>query len=93
MASPERIRKTTVLVSIAVMVACEPVMNTISHEKASTTTVRIAVAIFESVFFIPHLARIEVTPANRADKKANAIHIAYGHLQSQSITIASIIAP
>ena len=53
----------------------EPTTKTISHEKASTTTVLIAVATVESVFLIPHFARIEVSPAKRADAKAKKIHI------------------
>jgi hypothetical protein len=43
--------------------------------KISTITVRMAVATFESVFLIPIFARIAVIPANRADPKANKIHI------------------
>ena len=36
----------------------------------STTTVRNAVAISESVFFMPYFARIEVIPAKNADMTA-----------------------
>ncbi len=45
-------------------------MNTISHEKARTTIVRIAVATVESVFRMPHLANTAVKPANSADPNA-----------------------
>jgi hypothetical protein len=38
-----------------------------SHENNNTTTVRIAVATFESVFLIPHFARIAVIPAKNED--------------------------
>ena len=55
----------------------EPVINTIIQEKTSTTTVLTAVATSESVSFIPHLARIEVSPANKADIKAITSHIKY----------------
>ena len=37
------------------------------HEKIRTTTVRTAIATVESVFLIPHFARIEVTPAKNAE--------------------------
>ena len=55
------------------MVDCEPTINTIIHEKKSTTIVLIAVATVESVFLIPHFARIEVTPAKIADKTAKEL--------------------
>ena len=50
------------------MVVCDPTTNTMSHENARTTIVRSAVARSESVFLIPHLARIEVSPAKTAEK-------------------------
>ncbi len=34
-----------------------------------------AVATFESVFLIPHLAKIDVSPANIAEPNAKNIHI------------------
>ena len=37
------------------------------QEKISTIMVRIAVATVESVFRIPHFARIDVTPAKNAE--------------------------
>ena len=46
-----------------------------SQEKKSTIMVRMAVATVESVFRMPHLARIEVTPAKRADKSAKSTHM------------------
>ena len=55
--------------------SCEPTTNTISQEKSSTTMVRTAVATVESVLRMPHLARIAVMPAKKAEPKANKIHI------------------
>jgi hypothetical protein len=52
-------------------------MKTISHEKSKTITVRIAVATCESVFFIPHLAKIDVIPAKNADPNAKSSHITF----------------
>ena len=40
-----------------------------------TTIVRNAVATWESVFLIPHLAKIDVIPANKADPNAYKTHI------------------
>ena len=57
------------------MEPCEWDRNTISHEKSSTTTVRIAVATEESVFRMPHFARIAVIPAKKAEAKAKNNHI------------------
>ena len=51
------------------------VLKTINHEKIKTTIVRNAVATWESVFLIPHLARIDVIPANKADPNAYKTHI------------------
>lgn len=45
---------------------CEPTTNTISQEKASTTTVRMAVATVESVSRMPHFAKTAVKPAKSA---------------------------
>ena len=52
---------------------CDPTINTIIHENIKTTIVRSAVARSESVFLIPHFAKIEVNPANTADKTAAVI--------------------
>ena len=49
------------------MVGPEPTIHIISHEKSSTTMVRMAVAASESVFRMPHLTRIAVSPANSAE--------------------------
>ena len=57
------------------IVPCEPVINTISHENASTTMVRMAVATVESVFRMPHLARMAVRPAKSAEPNAKKIHM------------------
>ena len=70
MARPDRQRKIKDLVPIWLIVLKEPTTNTIIHEKISTTMVRRAVATSESVFFIPHFARIEVSPANTAERIA-----------------------
>lgn len=67
MARPERIRKIHVLALRDVMVGPEPTIHIISHEKSSTTMVRMAVAASESVFRMPHLTRIAVSPANSAE--------------------------
>ena len=45
------------------------------HAKTRTTTVRTAVATVESVFLIPHFARIDVTPAKKAEPAAYRSHI------------------
>lgn len=67
MARPERIRKIHVLALRDVMVGPEPTIHTISHEKSSTAMARMAVAASESVFRMPHLARIAVSLANSAE--------------------------
>ena len=54
-------------------VDCEPTTKTIKHENTSTTIVRSAVARSESVFLIPHLASIEVSPAKAAESMAAII--------------------
>ena len=45
------------------------------HAKTRTTAVRTAVATVESVFLIPHFARIDVTPAKKAEPAAYRSHI------------------
>lgn len=50
-------------------------MRTMMTAKTSTTAVRIAVAISESVFLIPHLARIDVIPAKKAENIAAINHM------------------
>ena len=52
-----------------------PATATISQEKNRTTAVRIAVATSESVFRIPHFARIAVIPAKKEEPTAKRIHI------------------
>ena len=74
MATPERMRKISVLLLRPVRSVCTPAMKTMTQEKIRTTQVRSAVATLESVFLIPHLAKTAVIPANRADAKANTIH-------------------
>ena len=46
-----------------------------THAKIRTTMVRIAVATVESVFRMPHLARMAVTLAKNAEPIANRSHI------------------
>lgn len=72
---PDRIRNTYDLPSISPIRDCDPATKTISHENINTTIVRSAVATVESVFLIPHFAKIEVIPANKAEPNANTIHI------------------
>ena len=67
LANPDKIRNSSVLPSICLIPPHVPVINTMSHENNNTTTVRIAVATFESVFLIPHFARIAVIPAKNED--------------------------
>ena len=57
------------------MVGAEPTMATISHENSRTTIVRMAVAVSESVFRMPHFARMDVSPAKSAEPNANRIHM------------------
>ena len=67
MAKPDNIKNTRVFDEISVIVLKDPTINTISHEKNSITIVLIAVAKFESVFFIPIFASIAVIPAKNAE--------------------------
>ena len=46
-----------------------------AQEKISTTMVRMAVATVESVLRMPHLAKMEVRPANSAEPTANISHM------------------
>ena len=48
----------------------DPVISTMIQEKINTMIVRIAVAASESVFRIPHFARIAVNPAKTAEPNA-----------------------
>ncbi len=67
MAAPERIKKHIVPLSMENISDSEPVRKTISQENKRTTMVRTAVATLESVFRIPHFARMDVTPAKKAE--------------------------
>lgn len=60
------------------MVGPEPTIHTISHEKSSTTMVRMAVAATESVFRMPHLTRIAVSPANSAEAAPHILTLNVG---------------
>ena len=75
MASPESTRNNKVLRVMSPMVFWLPTINTMIQEKISTTMVLKAVATLESVFLIPHFARIPVRPAKKADPNANKSHI------------------
>lgn len=77
MAIPERIRKQTDSRLTVRMEGAEPTIRTIAQAKSKTMPVRIAVATSASVRRIPHLANIDVIPANRADKQAVMTHISY----------------
>jgi hypothetical protein len=52
-----------------------PVIKTIIHAKMRTTEVLTAVATSELVSFTPHLDKIAVMPANRAERIDAIIHI------------------
>lgn len=65
---PDKIRNINVLVLIWNIKLWDFDINTIIHEKISITIVLMAVAKFESIFLISHLAKIDVNPANKADK-------------------------
>ena len=75
MASPERIKKIRVFLSMERICDWEPVRKTMIQEKMSIMTVLTAVATVESVFLIPHFAKMEVRPAKMAEPNANKIHM------------------
>lgn len=70
MARLDRIKNAMLRAAISPMAVWEPITNTMSQAKTATTTVRSAVARLESTFSMPIFARMEVTPAKRADKNA-----------------------
>lgn len=74
---PERMRKQTDSRLTVRMEGAEPTIRTIAQANSNTMPVRIAVATSASVRRIPHLANMEVIPANRADKQAVMTHIIY----------------
>ena len=76
MARPERMRKSQVLGETAPRVCWEPTRKTIPQAKRATTTVRRAVARWELTSLTPILASTAVRPANPAEAKAQASHIA-----------------
>ena len=75
MARPERTRNSSVRFPMVPRPVWAPVRNTIPQEKASTITVRIAVATVESVRRMPHFAKTAVSPAKNAEANAKSIHI------------------
>ena len=74
-AKPDNIKKIQLLLLISFIPLSAWVKNTIPHAITTTTTVRIAVAIFELTPSIPIFASIDVNAANTADSIANIIHI------------------
>ena len=92
-ASPDSTRNTSVFASMTVIADCDPTTNTMIHENNSTMIVRMAVATLESVFLMPHFARIDVTPAKNADRNANRIHIASSFQFSKIHRLASLFYP
>ncbi len=90
--NPERIRNSHVLPDTAAMPSCAPTTNTIIHEKTRTTIVRIAVATSESVWRIPHFARIDVSPQtaqNQTHRKSTYECLLYDTPFLPRITIMS----
>lgn len=57
------------------MVGMDPTIPAMSQAKRSTTIVRTAVATSESVWRMPHFARMDVMPAKRAEPQAARIHM------------------
>ena len=70
MAAPDKTRNSRVFPLTEKIWLPDPTMPTIPQENSSTTMVRTAVATVESVFRIPHFARIEVMPAKKAEPAA-----------------------
>ena len=75
MARPDKARNKSIVRPMLWIWSWDPTTNTIIHAKIRTTMVRIAVATVESVFRMPHLARMAVTPAKNAEPIANRSHI------------------
>ena len=75
MASPDRIRNIHVAGAIEPRGGSGPPIAAISQEKARMMIVLNAVATAESVFLMPHFARIEVIPAKNAERNASTIHM------------------
>lgn len=63
-------------------VSQEPATSTISHAMTRTTTVRTAVARFESTSRMPTFANMDVRAANTADSRANSSQVSMGDLPS-----------
>lgn len=75
MAIPDKTRNNQLLMLMFVIPWCDPVINTRPQATTNTTMVLIAVAKFEFIPVIPILARIDVSAAKNADKRANVNHI------------------
>lgn len=88
MDSPDRMRNKRGTGSILAICPWDPVMKTITQEKASTIMVRTAVATVESVVRMPHFAKMAVSPAKTAEPKAKSIHMFLSHFLSQHTHLA-----
>ena len=75
MARPDSTRKIQLFWLISDSPLCWCVRNTMPQAMATMTTVRTAVARFESTPSMPIFARIDVSAANTADPSANQNHI------------------
>ena len=75
MARPDRIRNGSERPLIALSDDADPTRAAMPQAPAATTSVRSAVATVEFVVATPAFARIEVSPAKRADRQAARIHI------------------
>ena len=71
---------------MAVMVGMDPAADATAQEKNSTIMVRSAVAISESVSFIPHFASMAVIPAKNEENSAAVIHIDSHPLHRSSVS-------
>ena len=67
MANPDRTKKSIVRKLIPLIPFHVPVIQTMIQEKNNTMMVRTAVATSESVFLIPHFAKIAVIPAKNEE--------------------------
>lgn len=74
-AQPEKIRKIHALIDRAWIVFCEFAKKTVIHENIKIITVLMAVATVASVFFMPHFAKMAVSPEKTAEIAANKTHI------------------
>lgn len=71
MATPERISRIHVCLSMPLICPAAPFAETMPQQKRRTTMVRSAVATLESIFFRPTFAITLVAPAKTADSTAS----------------------